>query len=141
MVKQVIGETFEQLGKTVGQAVKQAVQEPGKIVEQAGQQVGGATPPSDVEQGQSQPGPVQQAMKKRATSQRLTYLQDELRRIKQQKAQEPPKQVTGKPGFSEQKAIKQLETQKEKKEIEPLVVAQARLKGGTGERKRIGPSG
>lgn len=142
MVKQIIGETFEQLGQTAGQVVKQAAQEPGKIAETAAGQIGRPGPEPGIEPPQGQRlSSAQKAQKKVEEKRQLTYLQAELGALAQKKAQELPKQVTGKPGFSEEKAIKQLETQKEKKEIEPLVVAQARLKGGTGERRKMGPSG
>lgn len=141
MPKQIISDTFETLGQAAKQVVGQIAQEPVKMAETA---AGQTIKPSEssIEQPQSQQGatPAQQAQKKAATVQKLTYLEQELQALQQKKAQEPPKQITGQLGFSEEKLIKQIEMEKEKKE-EPLVVRLARQKTGTGERKRMGVSG
>lgn len=137
MPKQIIGETFEQLGKTAGQTVKQVVQEPGKVAETAAKQVG-IKPEPGVEQPQGQrPTSAQLAQKREKVKQRLTYLQAELQALQQKQAQELPKQVAGKPGFSEEKAIKQIEIEKEEKKKLPAVVELAKKKAGTAERKGI----
>lgn len=139
MVKQVIGETFEKLGQTIGQTAQQVVQEPGKMAETAAQQVG-VKPGSKT----SQPGetPMQLAQKAQGEQKRqrtITALQAEIRDIQLQKTQELPKQITGKPGFSEKRVIRQLKVSKEKNL--PPAVAQAKRKGGTMERKLMGGSG
>lgn len=128
MANQIITDTFEALGQTAGQAVGQVAQEPGKIVETAAQQAGVINTGGDkgVEQPQGA-SPAQQAKNQASQAQakqRLTYLEDELRQIQAQAKQELPKQVSGKPGFSEEKAIKQVELEKkEKKELPPVVTA------------------
>ncbi len=147
MPKQVIADTFETLGGITKQTVKQVAQIPFKIAETVPSQLTGVgvnqeTGIEKPQGGQTQ-SPAQQALNKKATERKLVYLRDELNQLRQKRAQELPKQVTGQPGFSQEKAIKQLETTKGKKEKEkePWAISQAKLKGGTGERKRMGSSG
>jgi hypothetical protein len=139
MANQIITDTFEALGQTAGQAVQQTVQEPGKIAETAGQQAGVINSGGDkgVEHPQCA-SPVQQAKNQASQAQakqRLTYLEDELRQIQAQAKQELPKQVSGKPGFSEEKAVKQVELEKKEKKELPPVVAVAKNKASAEKRQ------
>ncbi|MFZ5366199.1 MAG: hypothetical protein ACOZBZ_02800 [Patescibacteria group bacterium] len=140
MPRQIIADTFESLGQTAGQTVKQVVQEPGKLAEEAAKQVG-VKPEPGVEQTGQGPTPTQIAQRKAQDQRRLSYLERELEAIKRRKAERLPAQVTGKPGFSEEKAIKQIEIEKEEKKKLPPVAELAKKKGGTGERKIMGISG
>jgi hypothetical protein len=139
MVKQIIADTFETLGQTAGQAVKQTAQEPIKILEKAGQQIGMTSAGVNEGAKQSQPSPeagISQAQiqsKNAGVRKRLTYLEEELRQIQAQKREELPKQVSGKPGFSEDKMIRQFELEK-KKELPPVVV-QAKNKASAEKRQ------
>lgn len=135
MVKQLIGETFGKLGQTIGQMAQQIIQEPGKMAETAGRQVG-IQSETGTEQPQGQTlNPVKQAQKETKRRRHLAAFQAELRDIQTEQTQELPKQITGKPGFTPEKAIGQIKIK------EPLVVARARSKGGTMERKIMGGSG
>ena len=140
MPKQIIGETFEQLGQTAKQAGKQVVKLPGEMAEEAAKQAG-IKPEPDIEQPVQGPTPAQLAQKRGKEKQRLVSLQTELKVIQQKKAQELPSQISGKPGFSEEKAIKQIEIEKEEKKKLPPVVELAKKKGGTVERKIMGAGG
>lgn len=138
MVKKVVTDAFEQLGQTAGQAAQQVVQEPGKMAETAAQQTGLSEPSSEQPQGQTS-DPARMAQKKAQSKRLITAFEAELRDIRSRQVQELPKQVSGKPGFSEEKAIKQLKV-KQKEEKELPVVAAAKKKGGTGERRSMGGS-
>jgi transcriptional regulator of acetoin/glycerol metabolism len=145
MANQIITDTFEALGQTAGQTVQQIAQEPGKMAEKAAQQVGVINTGRD--QGVEQPqgaSPVQQAKNQASQAkakQRLTYLEDELRQIQAQAKQELPKQITGKPGYSEENLIKQVEEdknpglKKEEKQELPPVVAAAKSKASAEKRQ------
>jgi hypothetical protein len=139
MPNKITTDTFEALGQTAGQVVQQTVQEPGKIAETAAQQVGVINTGGDkgVEQPQGA-SPAQQAKNQASQAQakqRLTYLEDELRQIQAQAKQELPKQVSGKPGFSEEKAVKQVELEKKEKKELPPVVAVAKSKASAEKRQ------
>ncbi len=141
MPKQIIGETFEQLGQTVKQTGKQIVGEPGKVAETAARQAG-IKPEPGIEQPQGKGlTPAQMAQKREKEKQRLSSLQTELKALQQKQTQELPRQISGKPGFSEEKAIKQIQIEKEEKKKLPPMVELAKKKGGTGERKIMGVSG
>ena len=135
MPNNIITDTFENLGQTV----QPVVQEPAKIIETAAQQAGIINTGGD--QGIEKPqgaSPVQQAknqQKQVQAKQRLTYLEDELKQIQAQTKQELPKQVSGKPGFSEEKAIKQVELEKKEKKELPPVVAAAKSKASAEKRQ------
>lgn len=134
MPKQIITDTFETLGQAARQSGKQVVGIPFKIAETAASQIGvKPQEPSPDQPLTSVSGQAQQAQKKAFETQKLTYLSQELQKIKQRQAQEP--------GFSppnEENVIKQLEEEKKK---EPLPIVQAKRGGGTGERRIKGVSG
>ena len=141
MPKQIIGETFEQLGQTVKQTGKQIVGEPGKVAETAARQAG-IKPEPGIEQPQGRGlTPAQISQKREKERQKLSYLQAELKALQQKQTQELPKQIAGKPGFSKEQAIKQIKLEEEGKKKLPPVVEMAKKKGGTGERKIMGVSG
>jgi len=130
MPKTIIGETFEQLGKTAGQMVKQAVKEPGKMAEKAVGQIGLKPQPPEEKPQEALSTKISQE-KERERRRRLALLQKEIKALQEKRTQELPKQITGKPGFSEEKAIKQLkeeEESKNKKPMEPLPVQRAKRK-------------
>ena len=140
MPKQIIGETFEQLGQTVKQTVKQVVGEPGKVAETAARQAG-IKPEPGIEQPQGKGlTPAQISQKREKERQRLASLQAELKAIQQKKTQELPRQISGKPGFSEEKAIKQIQIEKEEKKKLPLVVKTAQSKASA-EKRIMGAGG
>lgn len=134
MPKQIVADVLETLGQTVKQTAGQIIQEPGKILETAGKQATATTDPG-VEQPQGQANQAQQVKKQQQAKRMLMAFEAELADIRKQQAQELPKQVTGKPGFSEENVVKQLTT-KEQGKLPPLPVRIAKQKGGTGERKR-----
>jgi len=130
MPKQVISDIFESLGQTAGATVKQMAQEPKKILETAARQ-SGIKPSEEGNPLQQNLNPEKESKEKQekaakiaAQKRRLAQLRAELQAIQAQKKQELPKQVSGKPGFSEEKAaIKQLQVEKEKKKLPPVVSA------------------
>jgi len=137
MPKQIISDTFETLGgvvqSTAGQ-VKQAVKQMGgDVAESLGlkpvqQQTQGGDAGNPPQQTEEQTKKIEQAAKKRADIQ-YRQIQGEIRAIEEGRKKELPKQITGKPGFSEEKAIKQLEEKKtEGKKLPPLPVRQASRK-------------
>jgi hypothetical protein len=125
MPKTIIGETFEQLGKTAGQVVKQVVKEPGRMAEKAVRQIGLKPYPPKEKPQEALSTKVSQE-KERERRRKLALLQAEIKALQQRK-QELPKQITGKPGFSEEEAIKQLKEKKEKP-MEPLPIRRAKRK-------------
>jgi len=139
MPKQIITDVFEQLGSTVKQAGKQIVKLPGEVAETAVEQTG-VKPDFKNEYNQPETA-LEKAQKEQKRRRVITALESELQDIRRQRTQELPKQITGKPGFSEEGAIKQLEYQGEAKKKLPPVVIAAKQKAGTGERRVRGVSG
>lgn len=133
MPKQIVKQTFEQI-----------IQEPGKMAETAAQQTGLKTDSGSEQPQQSKPfDPVQVAKREAQRRMMLAAHTAELADIKRQQTQELPKQISGKPGFSEEKAIKQLKEQQKQNPPAgglPPVIAAAKKKGGTGERRLMGGS-
>lgn len=129
MVPPIISDTFEALENLAGQTVKSAVQVPKKIVEQGKKQLGlGAIDKTDkgieggtVGQTKSGADPTQvknqqiqrmEQVAKQKANQRYKEIQQQILAISHQKQQEVPEEMKGKPGYSEEKMIRQLEEEK-----------------------------
>lgn len=122
----IISDTFEALEQLGSQTVKGAAQVPKKILEQGKQQLGIGAKDQGIEgggtqtkgqSGQANAGQGQQIQKmesvaKQKALQRYKEVQEQILAIGKKRQQELPKDVTGKPGFSEDKMIKQLEEEK-----------------------------
>lgn len=139
MVKQIISDTFETIGDTYQQAGKQVVIIPFKAAEEVIKQFVGPRP--TVEQNQEKQDNVtpQQnpefAKRKASAARRINELEAEVQAIVQKKAQEIPKNVAGKPGFSEENMVKQFETEKKEKDKLPPVVVAAKGKASAEKRQ------
>lgn len=128
MVKQVVADVFETLGgvaKSAGQQIVSNTKKAGEdIVEQLGITQTSASP---ADEQKKEPTEEQLEKMRRASREktvaRYTEIQAQIKAIQKKKAKEIPEQVAGKPGFSEEKAVKQLEEKKEeKKKLPPLPV-------------------
>lgn len=135
MSKQIITDVFETLGGMAKQAGQQAVSDTKKAGEDALESLG-LKPSSPKTEDQEQPaGPTEKTLQKMKTTDKkrtvanYQRLLGEIKQIQQRKKQEIPKQISGQPGFSEEKAVKQLEEKKEeKKKLPPLPVQRATKK-------------
>jgi hypothetical protein len=156
MVPPTISDTFEaleQIGSQLGQGAKQV---PKAVVRETKQSLGlgpaEQKPPPPQEPGieggtggkvspqakQAQDQQIQEleAISKQKATKRYKEIQEQILLLAHKRQQELPKQVTGKPGFSEEKMVRQLEEQKkpeaereaEKKKEEPLWVQRAKRK-------------
>lgn len=145
-------EAFEQIGGQLGQSAKQV---PKVIAEQAkqslglggagesksgtlpeekvGSEIGGVRPVSQAREAETQKIQKMEAIAKQKAAQRYKEIQDQILLLAKKRQQELPKEVSGKPGFSEEKMIKQLEEEKKpeaekKKKEEPVALAQSKRK-------------
>lgn len=156
MPPKIIADTFEaleQIGSQMGQGVKQV---PKVVTEQAKQSLGlgpaeqkptqpqepgieggtGEKTGPQAKQAQDQQTQKLEVISKQKAAKRYKEIQEQILLLAQKRQQELPKQVTGKPGFSEEKLVKQLEEQKkpeaereaEKKKEEPLWLRRAKRK-------------
>jgi len=123
MVPPIISDTFEALEQLGGQAVSGAKQVPKKIAKQipkaletgfGGQKAAESQPSGDNQVHISEQQQIQkmEEISKRKAAQRYREIQQQILAIARKRQQELPKQITGKPGFSEEKMIKQLEEEK-----------------------------
>lgn len=118
----IISDTFEALGQLGGQAKQQAKQVVKKTVGQISQSLetgfGGQKTRQTGQVGEAKDQTEQQKIQKmeeiarQKAAQRYRQIQEQILAISKRKQQELPKQVTGKPGFSEEKMIRQLEEEK-----------------------------
>jgi len=138
MPKQIIADTFETLGKVVQSTGQQAVSDVKKMGEEAALELG-IKPPTQggtddnqkVDQAKEEQIEKMAAVSKQKSLARYKQIQEEIRQIEQKRKRETPKQVSGKPGFDEGKAVKQLETGKpaeDKKKLPPLPAQRASKK-------------
>lgn len=136
MPKQIIADVFETLGGAAKQTGQQAVSNVKKAGEDVWESLGikSANKEESDEQKKSPElaeknlAKMKIADKKRAAA-NYQKLLGEIKQIQQRKKQEIPKQISGQPGFSEEKAVKQLETKKEeKKKLPPLPIQRATKK-------------
>lgn len=119
MPKQIIADTFETLGGVVQSAGQQVISDVKKMGGDVAEQLGLKQPPKQVQddksqapaQTQEQDEKIRQAAKKRAFA-HYEQINAEIKAIGEERARKLPKEVTGKPGFSEEKAVKQLEERK-----------------------------
>lgn len=147
MVKQIIADTFETLGGVVQSAGQQVVTDVKKMGGDVAEQLGLKQPPKQIQDDKSQaPAQTQEQDEKiRQAAQKRTIAHYEQinaeikaigKAIGEKRKRELPKEVTGKPGFSEEKAIKQLEEKKPssaeatagKEKLPPLPARQASRK-------------
>jgi hypothetical protein len=131
MPKQVVTDVFETLGgvaqSTGQQATTQVKKMGGDVLESLGAKPGA---PAVAQAGQSPstaPSPEQlqkmDAEAKAKAAAGLRKVQSEIKAIGEERKKEIPKQVSGKPGFSEEKMVKQLEEKKaEEKKLPPISV-------------------
>jgi len=136
MPKQVIADTFETLGSVVQGTGKQVADSVKKAGGDIAAELGLKQPPAP-QQESTQPVPahtpeqyqkIEEAAKKRAAA-RYREIQEEIKALQKKREKEVPKQVSGKPGFSEEKAVRQLEEKKEEeKKLLPLPVQRASKK-------------
>lgn len=138
MVKQIVADTFETIGDTFQKSGKQVVMIPFQIGEEVVRQLGIRT---KNEENQEQPrNDLKQsnpeiAKRNAFAVRRIGELEAEIKAIVQNKAQEIPKNVSGTPGFSEEKMIKQFETEKKEKDKLPPVVNIAKSKASAEKRQ------
>ena len=135
MPKQVISDVFETLGGVVKSTGQQAAVELGLKA-----QAQGAT-----DNAQKQDQAKEEEIKKMKVAERqrtaagYKKITEEIRQIQLKKRQEIPKEVSGKPGFDEGKAIKQIETgpsfakasegkEEDKKKLPPINVQREKTK-------------
>lgn len=123
-MKNIIADVFETLGGVIKGAGKQAGVDAKKAAEEASQSIGIKTitpeeenPPAHTEEQYQK---IDEAAKKR-TAARYQQIQEEIKLLQDKRKKETPQNVAGSPGFSEEKAIKQLE---EKKDSLPPLPAQ-----------------
>ena len=142
-MKQVVNDVFETLGGVAAGTVKQAVSDVKSGAEDIAKAVGAK--PDDTGTKQNEPNPpahtdeqyqkIKQAAKSRSTV-RYRQIQEEIKLLEDKRKKELPKEITGKPGFSQEKAIKQLEekpasakaTAGEKDKLPPLPAQRASKK-------------
>lgn len=122
----IISDTFEALENLGGQMQQQTKQAAKTIIQegkknlglaakdQQGQQIEGGSGATGQTSSKPQSPPIQkmEQIAKQKASQRYKQIQEQILAIANRKQQELPKQVTGKPGFSEDKMIKQIEEEK-----------------------------
>ena len=138
MPKQVVSDVFETLGgvaqSTGQQAATQAKKMGGDALESLGVKPAAGAATQTNQSGPTTPSSEQlqkmtaEDKAKRAAG--LQKIQTEIKVIQEKRQKEIPKQVSGKPGFDEGKAVKQLETGKpaEEKKLPPLNVQRQRTK-------------
>lgn len=135
MANKIIADSFETLGNAVQQGGKQVVSTAKKMGEDVLEQTGlKSLPPAQNDQTnapahtEEQYKKIEDAAKSRTIA-KYKEIQTQIKAIEDKKKQEIPKEISGKPGFSEEKAIKQLEVQKEEKDkLPPLPARQASRK-------------
>lgn len=122
MPNKIIADSFETLGSAVQQGGKQAVSTIKKMGEDVLEQTGIKAPspaqndqtaaPAQTEEQyrmiDKQSKKIENAAEKRTIA-RYREVQAQIKAIGDKRKQELPKEITGKPGFDEGKAIKQLE--------------------------------
>lgn len=115
MPKQVVADVFETLGGVVSGTAKQAASDATKAVEEAAKAVSikpeNSANPNDSSapaHNEQQYANIERASRSRAAA-KYRQIQEEIRKLQVKREKELPKQITGKPGFDEGKAVKQLE--------------------------------
>lgn len=135
MPKQVVSDIFETMGGAAKATGQQAASDVKKMGEDFLESLGvkpslGQKPPDPniVQKDDEQMKNLNEADRSRSTA-RYQQIQEEIKALQKKRTQEIPKEIAGKPGFSEEKMIKQIETkQADKKKPEPLPVKQASKK-------------
>ncbi|MGB9637247.1 MAG: hypothetical protein ACPLY7_00405 [Microgenomates group bacterium] len=132
MPKQILADTFETLGgvaKSAGQQLVADVKKTGEdIAVELGVKPAKQQTPSDQTsapaQTEEQSKKIAEAAQKKAIA-RYRQIQAEIKALEEKRKKELPKEVAGKPEFSEEKTVKQLEVNKEEKKLPPLSVQKA----------------
>ena len=137
MPKQVVTDVFESLGgvaqSTGQQAATQVKKMGGDILESLGVKTSTPAPAQgDGSQPTTTPSPEQlqkmDAQAKVKAAARYQKIQADIKAIQEKRKKEILKQVPGKPGFSEEKVVRQLE-EKKAEEKKPLPVSVKREQG------------
>lgn len=138
MPKQTITDTFETLGKVAQSVGQQAVSDVKKMGEEVVVELGikpSAQGGTDDNQKQDQAKEEEikkmAAVSKQKSSARYKQIREEIRQMEQKRERQTPQPVSGKLGFDEGKAVKQLETGKpaeDKKKLPPLPAQRASKK-------------
>jgi len=126
MPKQIATDVFEILGGVAQSTGRQAVADVKEaFTSQTGKPQDDSAAPAHTEEQYQK---IEQAAKKRAAA-RYKQIQEEIKRLQEKRRKEIPKTVSGKPGFDEGEAIKQLKTGKpEEKKLPPLPAQRASRK-------------
>lgn len=137
MPKAIISDVFETLGGVAAGVGQQAVINvkagAEDLAKAAGVKVDDSTSPKSNEltppaHTDEQYRKIENAAKARSAA-KYKQIQEEIRQLEEKRKKELPKQITGKPGFSEEKAVKQLEVKKEEeKKLPPLPAQRASKK-------------
>jgi len=138
MSKQIIADTFEILGGVAKSAGQQVVADAKKAGEDVAIELGVKTAQQQTQgdqtssstQTEEQTQKINEAAKKR-TAARYQEIQAEIKELEEKRKRELPKEVSGKPGFDEDKKVKQLEIEKEKEKLPPIPVQRASKKAET----------
>lgn len=138
MPKQIVSDVFENIvsvAKSAGQQIDDSAK---KMTEEAAIELGlkpqtqGATDDAQKQdQAKEEEINKMKATEHQKTASNYKKITEEIRQIQLKKKQEIPKEVSGKPGFDEGKAIKQIETGKpeeDKKKLPPINVQRERTK-------------
>lgn len=130
MPKQVVTDVFEALGgaaKATGQQAASDVKKMGEdFLESLGiKPAAGSKPPdsNSAPKDNEQMKKISEADQTRSIA-RYQQIQDEIRVLQKKRVQEIPKEIAGKPGFDEGKAVKQLEMKAADKKKPPPLPAQ-----------------
>jgi len=113
----IISDTFEALENLGGQMKQQTKQAAKTIVQEGKKSLGLGPKRIETETERKKVAEQQQIQKmeqvaKQKAAQRYRQIQEQILAVSKRKQQELPKYITGKPGFSEEKMIKQLEEEK-----------------------------
>jgi len=136
MSNKFIADTFETLSGVVKSVGQQAASDAKKAGEDVAIDLGlkpAQRPPSGDQvsvsnQTEEQTKKISEAAKRRAAA-RYREIQAEIKALEEKRKRELPKEVSGKPGFAEDKKVKQLEIEKEK--LPPLPIQRASKKAET----------
>lgn len=130
MPKQVVSDVFESLGGAAKATGKQAASDVKKMgedfLESLGLKPAQSQKPLEPDVNQKKEEQISQAQEadtSRSLS-RYRQIQEEIRALQKKRSQELPKEITGKPGFDEGKAVKQLEMKAADKKKPPPLPAQ-----------------
>ena len=116
MSKQIVSDVFETLGGVIKSTGQQAAVELGLKA----QAQGVADDAQKQDRAKEEEINKMKAVKRQKTAASYKKITEEIRQIQLKKKQEVPKEVSGKPGFDEGKAIRQIETGKPEQDLKKL---------------------